>query len=49
MTILKVYLRQLAFCCYEASVSDDPRVIGLGSALKVCVDARRGIVVVASI
>ena len=35
MNRLQVYLRQLAFACYEASVSDDPRVIGLCLALLI--------------
>jgi hypothetical protein len=33
MNRLQVYFRQLAFACYEASASDDPRVIGLCFAL----------------
>lgn len=32
MTV-QVYLRQLAAACYEASVSDDPRVMVLAFAL----------------
>ena len=29
MTGLKVYIRELAFACAEASLSDDPRVLDL--------------------
>ena len=33
MKRLQVYLRELAFACHEASVSDDPRVVALCLAL----------------